>query len=558
VPDWTKIVREKLGNLPFEHGRPEDVIDELAQQLESAYEEAIAAGASPSAAMRRSLAQFSDWGKLRSELFHSVEGRQLPIWEQKHFFAPSRLPVWITLAVALVFLTLPSFRKALEALPLERQVDAWDATAFSTEALQRLERTADPETYSRTLAYVALHSPDDHQAFLAAEKAIALDPQLTWICAHMSHATYLVPGHDPQPWIDRLKAWDPDNAYVYLLEADAVVHREWETRWAKFNAASGELERALVAEPRWRSQMEKTFSAPRAESYMDRQFLLDRDVLLERGLDRPAMLAVAVSSAQLPDFFLLETYAHHLRVEVGEGEERAGHTENALAAYQSIALLGQKLQTGSTSFERNFSLKFQEDAYEKMIPLLRRAGRDFEAGVVQSALAAVGAQIPNKYGPAKPGLPKPGSQSPAFRSGQMVFISGLILIVFAIAAAVWLVCIAVLGAKPDLSRPLNGLASSLGFAPALLPLSCLALFLSFWPYARSIREYSGAGQLYDTDGAFFPFFAGLTSLRLDPILDVWIDHMFWPLIWCAAILIFGAISLRYAAWRGHSGPSGVE
>jgi hypothetical protein len=250
---------------------------------------------------------------------------------------------------------------------------------------------------------------------------------------------------------------------------------------------------------------------------------------------------------------MLETYAHHLRLEVGEGEERAGHTENALAAYQSIASLGQKLQTGSTPLEHNFSMKFQEDAYQKMIPLLRRAGRDLETGVVESALAGVRAQMPNKHGPAKPGLP-----SPAFRSGQMVFLSGLILIAFTIAAAVWLVCIALLRAKPDLGRPVNWLASSLGFAPALLPLSCFALFLSFLPYARSIREYSAAGQLYDTEGAFFPFFAGLTSLRLDPILDAWIDHMFWPLIWCAVILIFGAIGLRYAAWRGHSGPSGVE
>ena len=130
MPDWTKIVRARLGKLPFEHGRPEEVIDELAQQLESAYEEAIAAGVGESEAMRRSLAQFRDWEKLRSELFLSVEGRQLPVWEQKGIFAPSRLPVWITLAVALVFLALPSFRKALEALPLERQVDAWDATAF--------------------------------------------------------------------------------------------------------------------------------------------------------------------------------------------------------------------------------------------------------------------------------------------------------------------------------------------------------------------------------------------------------------------------------------------
>ncbi len=88
MPDWEKIVREKLGSLPLNGGRHEEVIDELAQQLEFAYEEAIANGVSESEAMRQSLAQFTDWEKLRGEVFRSVEGTQLPIWEQNGVFAP--------------------------------------------------------------------------------------------------------------------------------------------------------------------------------------------------------------------------------------------------------------------------------------------------------------------------------------------------------------------------------------------------------------------------------------------------------------------------------------
>jgi hypothetical protein len=549
VPDWKQIVCEKLGHLPLNSRRQDDVIEELAQQLESTYEEAIATGASEPEATRHSLAQFSNWEKLRREVFQSVEGSQLPIWEQNGIFAPRRLPVWIALAVALVFLALPSFRKALQILPLSRQVDAWDATAFSAQALQRIERTGDKQKYARTLAYVALHSPDDHQAVLAAEKAIALDPQLTWVCAQMSHATYLVPGHDPKPWIDRLKAWDPDNAYIYLLEADAIVYVDRETRWARFNAANGELRRALAAEPRWRIPMEKTFSAPRTDTYIDRHFLLDRDVLLERGLDRPAILALAVSSAQLPNFFMLETYADHLRLEVGEGAERAGHAESALAAYQSVASFGQKLQAGYMPLERTFSAKLREKAYQKMIPLLRREGRNREAGVVEFVLAAARTE---DSGEAK--LHVSALQSPAFRSGQLVLFSGLFRAVFAIAAALWLIFVALLRAKPNLSSSMNWLASRLGWAPVMLPICCLLLVTSFFPYSRSIADYSAAGQLFETYGSFF---AGLGSLRLDAILDVWIDHMFWPLIWCAVILVLSAICFRYAASR-HTGQSGVE
>ena len=79
MPDWKKIVREKLGTLPLTNGRRDEVIEELAQQLESAYEEALAHGVSEQQAMRRSLAQFKDWEKLRRELFHSVEGARLPV-----------------------------------------------------------------------------------------------------------------------------------------------------------------------------------------------------------------------------------------------------------------------------------------------------------------------------------------------------------------------------------------------------------------------------------------------------------------------------------------------
>ena len=248
MPDWEKIVREKLGNLPLKDRGQEEVNDELAQQLESAYEEAIANGASESEAKRRSLAQFSDWEKLRSEVFRSVEGTQLPIWEQNGIFSPRRLPVWITLALTLALLAAPAFRQVLAMIPVPgSNLTAWSSRAFSERALRSIEQSGDKQKYARTLAFVALHCPDDLQAMDAAEKAVALDPQLTWISAHVSHATYLVPGYDPHPWIERLKSWDPQNAFPYLLEASANIHSDWETRWGKYNAATADLRRALCS-----------------------------------------------------------------------------------------------------------------------------------------------------------------------------------------------------------------------------------------------------------------------------------------------------------------------
>jgi len=192
MPDWQKIVREKLGSLPLTNGRKDEVIEELAQQLEAAYEEALAQGINEAEALRRSLAQFKDWEKLRGEVFQAVQGSGLPVWEQNGIFSPRRWPVWISLAVTLIFLAAPSFRQALAILPVpERYPTVWNSRLFSERAPRRLEHSGDKQKYARALAFVALHSPQEDGliAMHAAEKAIALDPQLTWISAKVSHAT---------------------------------------------------------------------------------------------------------------------------------------------------------------------------------------------------------------------------------------------------------------------------------------------------------------------------------------------------------------------------------
>ena len=209
MPDWKRIVGDKLGTLPLRNGRRDEVIEELAQQLESAYEEALAKGSDKEEAMRCSLAQFKDWEKLRSQLFLSVEGTRLPVWEQNGFFAPRRMPVWIALALTLLLLAIPSFRQALAILPVPgSDLTSWGSRVLSEKELRRIEQSGDKQKYARSLAFVALHSrkEDDLRALHAAERAIALDPQLTWISAKVSHATYQDPGYDPHPWNESRKS----------------------------------------------------------------------------------------------------------------------------------------------------------------------------------------------------------------------------------------------------------------------------------------------------------------------------------------------------------------
>ena len=552
MPDWKKIVREKLGRLPLNDGRREEVIEELAQQLESAYEEALAQGVDEQEALRRSLAQFKDWEKLRSEVFQSLEGTRLPVWEQSGIFAPRRWPVWIALALTLVLLLVPAFRQSLAMFPFPgTNPTAWNSRVFSEKALHRIEQSGDKQKYARTLAFVALHSPeeDDLRAMHAAEKAIALDPQLTWISARVSHATYLMPGYDPHPWIERLKAWDPENAFPYLLEASANVHSEWETRWAKYNSATPELRRALAAEPRWRIPMEKAFAAPRMDLYSAQQFALDRQVLQEQGLDRPDMLLSAAWYGALPDFLAINLYEDIQLKEVGEPAEKAGRTEEALSAYWSVAHFGERLEATPAEFVQLYSRMLREAAYKRILPLLRREGRGSEAAEVETALAA----LPSRDIRGK--RPFFSVEDSAARSARVVLISALFVALLGIVTALWLISMIVLKWRANLSRALNRLASALCFGPPLLLLGCAALFLGYYPYASSIGQFSSAEELANGYGPFY--FSLYKVAQFDLVTDVWLAHMFWPSIWCAAFALAGALLLWWASRRERADRTGA-
>jgi hypothetical protein len=535
MPDWKKIVREKLGTLPLTNGRRDEVIEELAQQLESAYEEALAQGINEQEAMRRSLGQFKDWEKLRMELFQSVEGTHLPVWEQNGVLSPRRAPVWIALALTLLLLAMPSFRQALAIIPVPgADPTTWASRAFSEKKLRRIELSGDKQKYARALAFVALHSPkeDDLRAMQAAEKAIALDPQLTWISVKVSHATYSFPGYDPHPWIERLKAWDPQNGFPYLLEADANV--QWWEPSAKSNGLTGSLPPDLAAEPRWRIPMDKAFASPRMDSYSAQQFALDRRVLQENGFDRPDVLIVGMWSQPMPDLVAMNFYLDALLKEASSKAEKSGRMDDALAACESVAHFGERLEDQSIyNWQLLAATKYRKDAYQKMIPLLRSQGRTEQAAQLQSTLAVLLETRMNRPS----FLPNVTEE----RSAHIVQLSAVFVLLLFIATAAWLMALGVLRWKPNRGFGLNRCASILGAAPLLLLLSSLALFLGYYPYSRSIAQYVSMQELQESFG---PFFMGIFGFPdFGSLMEVYLPRMFWPSVWCAVVAIVGASSL---------------
>jgi putative ABC transport system permease protein len=64
MPDWNRVVRERIPALHVGPERENDIIAELALQLEQAYADALSGGASEAEAQARAHAQMGDWDKL--------------------------------------------------------------------------------------------------------------------------------------------------------------------------------------------------------------------------------------------------------------------------------------------------------------------------------------------------------------------------------------------------------------------------------------------------------------------------------------------------------------
>lgn len=109
MPDWKEIVRTRLPGLPVAPRREAEIVEELAQQLEDAYAEARAGGASVQEATDHSLGQFPDWLSLHGEICEAeredtVLNRRTRVFWLPSFIAIFTAFVWIVLNANLLLL----------------------------------------------------------------------------------------------------------------------------------------------------------------------------------------------------------------------------------------------------------------------------------------------------------------------------------------------------------------------------------------------------------------------------------------------------------------------
>jgi len=536
--DWKELVRVRLSPLPLEPSRREEIVEELAQQLEDAYTDARAAGADDSEALQRSLAQFKDWEDLRKNVFHAVKAAELPVWQQSGPLSPRRPWVWTALVLSLALFALFGFRQALGTLSIPLGT-SWSDRVFSASTLDRIERQAIVRADSRALAFVALHHPDVNIAAGAAEKAIALEPHLTWIAARFAQAQ--TPALNPASWIARLKAWDPDNAFPYLLEAgQSFDPRSFGGAW--------ELRGSVLAPPRtiatgsnFRLPMQKAFAAPRYDSYASQRFELDRTVLEQQGWDRPDRLIQAVGSRPIPNLQAIRAYADYLVMDLGGTAEKTGHKDEAFVQYQIAAEFGVHMQQSATGIERLIAMGIRQQSYEHIVALLRLQGRAEEAALLEPSLGDLHDAFAFKAREYR------SADVSAGRAASLVLFIGVLVVALGAAALAWLTAVVALRWKENASSVLNNFASVAAIAPPSLLVTSLCLYGAYYPYIRHINQFESGEQLFRELLPLYESLAGPWMYR-----GFWLNMLVWPTVWCVAIAAMGIITLRWIAARRES------
>ncbi len=442
----------------------------------------------------------------------------------------------------ITFLIISDFRQGLQSAFLglnlwkhTELIERWGTLPRATleEAARRAEQA--PRD-ARTLAFVAMHAGDAQERMRLADEAVAIDPGLTWVYSSV-FAFVQEPGHfnpELEPLVARLEAWDKENAFPYLLEAE-LVHARRASEFPQF--ANLDL---LAKETEWRSAMQKAFTAPRYDDYAAKRFELERTWLHQRDLDTPAVVVWSCASYPIPSLLNLRLYLNLLLKKLGKEAEGAGRLEEATGYYWTGAHMGERLQTrGVTLIEQFMGATLQTESYARLIPLLRRSGRNEEATTLENIQRDVGEHLDTARGK------DPIAHSSNYNwASLMVSLLAAFVIVFGLLTALCMVYVNLKRwVRPEIKGPVyQAITVAENYASMLLFLACLGLYVAYYPYARNFHYYmTTTGDIHNLEPIFYNVLPAYDILPGN--LSLTIGSPFRPYIWFAlgGLVIVGVV-----------------
>ncbi len=402
------------------------------------------------------------------------------------------------LMLSLAFFLEPEFRQALLS-PLAGISDVRGAATpgrISDLDLHALARRAEERGDMRSLAFVAFHLPagDDAKIRRFADLAVSRDSSLTWIYLHLAYRyaprwQSAEVAEEVRVWETRLAAWDPENATPGLLRAE-LVRQGRAASWPHGRGTDPGFLDGLSREMDWRAAMERAFASPRYDFYSVRRFELERRVLREQHWDHPATMILYAQEWPAPDLFNIVDYANLLERKFGADAEGAGRISDAAAQYWTVAHFGERLRMGGrTQLEQLTGDTVRGGSYQRLIPLLKRQGRNAEADTLAFELARLREEKDVMTG-----------ITPFVRTYNYNW-SVLLINTCAPLAMVFLVltlvCVIYVNVKRRIRVEKHGKLWQLmtvgeNYMPLLLFVPCLALYITYFPYAKNFSYYMTA------------------------------------------------------------------
>ncbi|HKO04343.1 MAG TPA: hypothetical protein VJW51_06325 [Candidatus Acidoferrales bacterium] len=530
--DFSLIVRRRLGRLPLEPSRAHEISTELAHQLEDRFQDSIERGLPEARALADALEQFGDWEKVRRAIL-SAELGENNMWPQPS--AVSRRASWAALAIVALLCLAPSFRQALRAAP-----EAWSVSRqpLSEGTLRGVAERGFREHDASLAAFAALHLQDLPGASRYAEQAIAMDPKLTWIATHFANPVDSNPAIS-KAWMERLTAWDPDNAVPYLFAAELLYARSF---------ADGSLDDAaalrLANTTAWGEKMRAAFAAPRFDNYSQRRFELDRSVLRRLRVSETDALLWYASGMGFVNLSEVSAYAGLITRKLGPQAEQAGHAAEAAALYWSVARFGERVGNGASwEWERVIAANLEESAYASLAGLADRTGKKDEAAAL--SLLSERAERASSETRAAWGEANRTRWALAERPAMLAWVASGLVLLSAIACLAWAALLGFRSEDRVLSGWLGGVALGLSYAPIVLLASSAVMYTAMLPYLRSAQEFATGRELANTLAPFWFSF----RIGLDPLGDwrVYAQQLLVPGMFSLAVLITGIAALRWMA-----------
>jgi hypothetical protein len=433
---------------------------------------------------RASASHFLAWLKLPAG--SRLSGAPLPLESGAPMLPKrSRLFTAAILAATALLLLLPHSHEALSTLRASwNGYQIWPA---DRRTLANLAAKAENNKDARTLAFVALTTPEAQEGTRLAEKAVALDPNLFWIYA----SRFFRPDDAQQPaeWPARMSAGDPDNSFVDLCIADALARAHYRALISHRSTSQPEIESALLEDPQWVARMEAAFRAPRYDSYLHRHWELVSYVWSRDPSLSPSIIGHGLWSHRIPNLMNLKIFTG-FEVHRAQQARMEGNPQNADKVLKEVKSFGHRMvEAGDSDLETLVGLSLSRQAAQEFNTLYAATGREAEAQQPAARVQEL-EQLQQTFH--RPSMAAYQAQQKAFRGYAVLFESTSILAVFFAFATV--LSYLMLELRPGLSPRRRAvwqraLCRTADFAPASLLLLSAAFLASYLPFARLFAGY---------------------------------------------------------------------